>query len=64
MSHGAAYAYHVGQVTGLDADSVRYRLPYAQGLQLLALRMASLGHKFIGLPLPEGETFSEIAGYG
>ena len=40
-----------------------YELPYAQGLQIMSLRLFEIGNKFLGPELDQGETFDEIAGY-
>ena len=62
MSSGAGYTFHLCAATGLTPDEVRYRLPYAQGLQLIALRLYGMGNKYLQAPLPQGERFADIAG--
>ena len=47
----------------MPPDAVRYRLPYAQGLQLIALRLYGMGNKYLQAPLPPGQRFADIAGY-
>ena len=60
MSARAAYVYHVRKATGLSPDAIRYRLPLAQGLQLLTLQLRSLGHKFLGAEIPDNQRFEHV----
>ena len=46
--------------TGYDPDYIRFVLPYAQGLQYLAIQLRSYGTNFLGDRMPEDETFSAI----
>ena len=47
----------------MTPHEIIYELPYAQGLQIMSLRLFEIGNKFLGPELDQGETFDEIAGY-
>ena len=63
MSGEAAYVYHIYASTGLTPEAILYRLPYAQGLQIMALKLYEIGNEFLGPRLEVDETFDGIAGY-
>ena len=46
----------------MTPDAVRYKLPYAQGLQLIALRLYGMGNKYLGSAPAQGQRFGDIAG--
>tara|TARA_R100000734_G_scaffold19140_1_gene18484 strand:+ start:4513 stop:4707 length:195 start_codon:yes stop_codon:yes gene_type:complete len=63
VSGEAAYICHIHAATGLSPEDIIYKLPYSQGLQILALKLYSLGNEFMGPKLEADETFDGIAGY-
>jgi hypothetical protein len=63
VSAEAAYVYHIHASTGMTPEAILYYLPYAQGLQMMALKLYSIGNEFLGPRLQADETFDGIAGY-
>ena len=47
----------------MTPEDILYYLPYAQGLQMMALKLYSIGNEFLGPRLQADETFDGIAGY-